>query len=188
MLGNTGDSELREGMIRDIEDVNAIINQFLDFAREGGSEPTRPGEDLNQIVSSVCDRYARMGRRVRASLAPLPPMTLKPTATQRMLTNLVDNAVRHGFGDVEVCTERAGDRAIVRVLDRGPGIPKDEVERVMRPFTRLEASRGGGTGSGLGLAIVERAARLHGGEVQLLPREGGGLEARLELPIDQKAA
>ena len=188
MLGNTGDSALRAGMIHDIEDVDAIINQFLDFAREGGNEPSRPGEDLNEIVSAVCDRYARMGRRVRASLAPLPPMTLRPTATQRMLTNLVDNAVRYGFGDVEVRTERAGDRAVVRVLDRGPGIPKNEVERVMRPFTRLEASRGGGAGSGLGLAIVERAARLHGGEVRLLPREGGGLEARLELPIDQKAA
>jgi two-component system osmolarity sensor histidine kinase EnvZ len=187
-MQESGDPELREGMIRDIEDVDAIINQFLDFAREGGSEPSRSGEDLNQIVSSVCARYARMGRQVHTRLAPLPPMTLRPTATQRMLTNLVDNAVRHGRGEVEVRTERAGDRAVVRVLDRGPGIPHEEVERVMRPFTRLEASRGGGAGSGLGLAIVDRAARLHGGEVRLLAREGGGLEARLELPIGQKAA
>lgn len=187
-MQENGDRELRQGMIRDIEDVDAIINQFLDFAREGGSEPSRSGEDLNQIVSSVCASYARMGRQVHTSLAPLPPMTLRPTATQRMLTNLVDNAVRHGCGEVEVRTERAGDRAIVRVLDRGPGIPHEDVERVMRPFTRLEASRGGGAGSGLGLAIVDRAARLHGGEVRLLAREGGGLEARLELPIEQKAA
>jgi two-component system osmolarity sensor histidine kinase EnvZ len=188
MLRGQKEDGLREGMISDIQEIDAIINQFLDFAREDASEPSRSGEDLNHIVNSVCDRYARMGRQVHARLAPLPPMTLRPTATHRMLTNLVDNAVRHGRGDVEVLTERAGDRAIVRVLDRGPGIPHDEVERVMQPFTRLEESRGGETGSGLGLAIVDRAARLHGGEVRLLPREGGGLEARLELPIAQKAA
>ncbi|HWQ39140.1 MAG TPA: ATP-binding protein [Burkholderiales bacterium] len=188
MLRENDNDPLREGMIRDIEDMDAIINQFLDFARDGGEEPMRCGEDLNQIVASICSRYARMGRPIRARLQPLPPMMLKPTATQRMVTNLVDNAARYGNGEIEVRTEREGDKAIVRVLDRGPGIPQEEVQRVMRPFTRLEASRGGGTGSGLGLAIVERAARLHGGEVRLLARAGGGLEARLELPIEQKAA
>ena len=115
-------------------------------------------------------------------------MALKPTATQRMVTNLVDNAVRYGIVDVEVKTEHIGDWAIVRVLDRGPGIPDHEFSRVMQPFTRLEASRAGGKGSGLGLAIVERAARMHGGNVKLLGREGGGLEARVELPVVPKAA
>jgi two-component system osmolarity sensor histidine kinase EnvZ len=183
MLGDQQGDPLHDGMIRDIEDIDAIINQFLDYAREGGDEPARQGEDLNQIVSSICRRYANLGRSIHADLQPLPPMTLRPTATQRMVTNLVDNAARYGSGEIEVRTERQGDTAVVRVLDRGPGIPEEEVPRVMRPFTRLEASRAGGTGSGLGLAIVERAARLHGGEVRLLQRAGGGLEARLELPI-----
>ena len=105
-----------------------------------------------------------------------------------MVTNLVDNAVRYGVIDVEVKTEHIGDCAIVRVLDRGPGIPENELSRVIQPFTRLEASRAGGKGSGLGLAIVERAARMHGGNVKLLGREGGGLEARIELPVVPKAA
>ncbi len=183
MLDNGKDDELKPGMIQDIEDMDAIINQFLDFAREGGNEPSRPGEDLNHIVSSVCERFSRTGRPIRTQLGELPPLTLKPTATQRMLTNLVDNAVRYGGLDVEVKTERVGDCAIVRVLDRGPGIPDEEFQRVMQPFTRLEASRAGGKGSGLGLAIVERAARMHGGNVKLLGREGGGLEARVELPV-----
>jgi two-component system osmolarity sensor histidine kinase EnvZ len=188
MLRDDEDDPLHDGMISDIEDIDAIINQFLDYAREEGDEPARPGEDLNQIVSSICSRYANLGRPVHADLQPLPPMTLRPTATQRMVTNLVDNAARYGNGDIEVRTERQGDKAVVRVLDRGPGIPEEEVERVMRPFTRLEASRSGSAGSGLGLAIVERAARLHGGEVLLLQRTGGGLEARLELPILETAA
>lgn len=183
MLRDDEGDPLHDGMIRDIEDIDAIINQFLDYAREGGDEPARPGEDLNQIVSSICRRYASLGRLVHADLQPLPPMTLRPTATQRMVTNLVDNAARYASGDIEVRTERQGNKAIVRVLDRGPGIPEEAMEQVMRPFTRLEDSRGGGNGSGLGLAIVERAARLHGGEIRLLRRAGGGLEARLELPI-----
>lgn len=184
MLGESADPALQEGMIQDIEDMDAIINQFLDFARESTNEPSRRGEDLNQIVASVCDRFARTGRRIQTHLGNLPPLTLKPTAMQRMVTNLVDNALRHGGGEVEVHTECEGDRAVMRVLDRGPGIPENEVSRVMQPFARLETSRAGGKGSGLGLAIVERAAKLHGGTVRLLPREGGGLEVRVELPAE----
>jgi two-component system osmolarity sensor histidine kinase EnvZ len=67
------------------------------------------------------------------------------------------------------------------VSDRGPGIPPGEVERLKRPFTRLESARSGPAGSGLGLAIVERVARAHGGTLELGPREGGGLVARLSL-------
>lgn len=183
MLGEAQDDGLKPGMIEDIEDMDAIINQFLDFAREGTSEASRPGEDLNHIVSSVCDRFARTGQSIRTHLGALPPLTLKPMATQRMVTNLVDNAVRYAGGEIDVMTERTGDCAIVRVLDRGPGIPAADLPRVMQAFTRLEASRAGGKGSGLGLAIVERAARMQGGSVKLIGREGGGLEARVELPL-----
>ena len=69
----------------------------------------------------------------------------------------------------------------MEVLDRGPGIPESETERLKRPFTRLDAARGGPAGSGLGLAIVDRVARAHGGRLDLLPRDGGGLLARLTL-------
>ena len=186
MLDDGQDDGLKPGMIHDIEDMDAIINQFLDFAREGGNEPSRAGEDLNHIVSSVCERFSRTGQEIRMRLGELPPLTLKPTATQRMVTNLVDNAMRYGGGEVEVRTEHIGGCAVMRVLDRGPGIPDNEFSRVMQPFTRLEASRAGGKGSGLGLAIVERAARMHGGNVKLLGREGGGLEARVELPINSQ--
>jgi len=189
MFGEAGDHGLKDGMIQDIEDMDTIINQFLDFAREGGNEPSRSGEDLNQIVSSVCERFSRMGKSINTRLGALPPLTLKPTATQRMVTNLVDNALRYGGGKVEVTTECIDGHALVRVLDRGPGIPESEISRVMQPFTRLEASRSEGKGSGLGLAIVERAARMNGGNVKLLRREGGGLEVRVELPTNtQKAA
>jgi two-component system, OmpR family, osmolarity sensor histidine kinase EnvZ len=67
------------------------------------------------------------------------------------------------------------------VLDRGPGIPESEAERMKLPFTRLETARSGKGGSGLGLAIVDRVAQQHGGRLELAPREGGGLVARLTL-------
>ncbi len=75
------------------------------------------------------------------------------------------------------------DAVVLEIADRGPGIPPAEVEHLKRPFTRGEAARSGVAGAGLGLAIVERIARLHGGTLDLLPREGGGTLARLTLPV-----
>jgi len=83
----------------------------------------------------------------------------------------------------EIETRREGDLAVVCVLDRGPGIPPEAVEKVLQPFTRLNDARSDTGGAGLGLAIVDRAARLHGGTVRLMPREGGGLVARVALPL-----
>jgi two-component system osmolarity sensor histidine kinase EnvZ len=103
-----------------------------------------------------------------------------------MVANLVTNALRHAGPQVEVVTSMEMGRAVVEVLDRGPGIPADRAEQMLRPFTRLDTARSG-PGTGLGLAIVDRIARLHGGEVKLLAREGGGLRARVELPLSGKA-
>lgn len=177
------DPNAREGMVQDIEDMDAIVNQFLDFAREGANESTDPGADLNAMVRSLAERYEKRGEPVRTRLGALPPLPLKPLAVQRMITNLVDNALRYGAGDVEIETAREGDAAVLSVLDRGPGIPEQEIQRVMQPFTRLEAARGEPGGAGLGLAIVDRVARMHGGHVTLAPRSGGGLEARVDLPL-----
>ena len=76
-----------------------------------------------------------------------------------------------------------GGQAVIAVLDRGPGIPVELVDRLKEPFTRRDAARSGSSGAGLGLAIASRVAELHGGRLDLLPREGGGLEARLSVPL-----
>jgi two-component system osmolarity sensor histidine kinase EnvZ len=102
-------------------------------------------------------------------------------ALHRALMNLVDNALRHGGGEIELACARHDGHAVLEVLDRGPGIPPGEADRLKRPFTRLDEARSGQGGSGLGLAIVERVARAHGGRFELAPREGGGLAARLVL-------
>jgi two-component system osmolarity sensor histidine kinase EnvZ len=181
------DETARPGMIQDIEDMDAIIGQFLAFVREGDSE-TQAEADLNALVVAVCDRYARAGHEIQTELGALPSLVLRPTAIQRLISNLVDNALRHGRGPdaaAEICiqTRLQDSHAYLSVLDRGPGIPEDEMERMRKPFTQLGAARGGSGGSGLGLAIVERIARMHGGRLRLQRRAGGGLDARVELPV-----
>jgi signal transduction histidine kinase len=105
-----------------------------------------------------------------------------PQLLQRCLTNLVDNAALYG-GSAEITVEDTPSALVVRVGDRGPGIPDDKLEAVFEPFARLEGSRNRDTGgTGLGLAIARNIARAHGGEVILRNREGGGLEAVVTLP------
>ncbi|HXF65582.1 MAG TPA: ATP-binding protein [Burkholderiales bacterium] len=185
MLDERCDPALRAGLVRDIEDIDAAINQFLDFARANDGEALVPDCDLNAIVREACARNSRPSSGVEMRLAPLPPMSLRPLSMQRLVANLVDNALRHGGGTAEVVTAIEEGRAVIEVLDRGPGIPPGEAERMLRPFTRLDSARSE-AGTGLGLAIVERIARLHGGQVRLLAREGGGLRARVELPLAAK--
>ena len=169
-------------MVQDIADIDAVISQFLDFARVGGESVNAVDADIDEIVQGVVERYKRQGLAVSAQCGGLPPMRLKTLAIQRLLTNLVDNALRHGSQEVVIETSLHDKQARLAVLDRGPGIPAADAERMLQPFTRLNTARST-SGSGLGLAIVDRIAKMHGGRVQLLPRAGGGLEARVELPL-----
>jgi two-component system, OmpR family, osmolarity sensor histidine kinase EnvZ len=182
MMDDKGDPTLRTGLVQDIEDIDAAIGQFLDFARLRDAEAPVPRSDLNALVEHVVARYRQAGKAVRCALSPVPPLPLRPRAIQRLLGNLIDNGLRYGDGEVEVATGHAERTAFIEVCDRGPGIPAAEAERMLQPFTRLDAARGG-SGTGLGLAIVDRVATLHGGTANLLPRKGGGLLARVELPI-----
>ncbi|MBI4194086.1 MAG: HAMP domain-containing protein [Betaproteobacteria bacterium] len=182
LLDDKGDPGLKGGLVRDIEDIDAAINQFLDFARLADAEPTDAAADLNALVRGVVNRYASAGVAVTTRLAPVPPLPLRPMAIQRLVANLVDNALRHGGPEVEVVTGAMPAHAFLEVLDRGSGIPPQDAERMLQPFTRLDSARGG-PGTGLGLAIVERVARVHHGSVSLVPRDGGGLRARVELPL-----
>lgn len=175
------DAHLKSGMVADIEDMDRIIGQFLDFARLDGGEPPE-SVDLALLGDEVAQHYRETGHVLDVDLAPTPPVPLRRVPFRRVVTNLLDNAFRHGGRAVTLRTGRAGDDVFLEVLDRGPGIPPDEVERLKQPFTRLETARSGEGGSGLGLAIVDRIVRAHGGRFDLLARDGGGLVARVTLP------
>ncbi|MCW5603550.1 MAG: HAMP domain-containing protein [Burkholderiales bacterium] len=184
MLDGRSDPELKAGMVQDIEDIDIAIGQFLDFARTADAEAVIADGDLNALIRSTGERYTRAGKPVRLDLTPLPPVPLRPVAMQRLVGNLIEHALRHGGADVEVASGHEQGIIFIEVRDRGPGIPPDQAERMLQPFTRLDTARGG-PGTGLGLAIVDRIARLHRGMVKLLPREGGGLRVRAELQIDR---
>jgi two-component system osmolarity sensor histidine kinase EnvZ len=184
MLEGKVDTSSHQGMIEDIADLDAIVGQFLAFARGAEQEAAEPA-DLNRIVSDVCERYTRSGKNVSTELKELPQLRLRPLAMQRLVTNLIDNALKHGSPEVLICTWRTGTEVFLSVLDRGPGIAPEQAPLATQPFARLDAARGDASGAGLGLAIVERIAQLHGGRLQLLARAGGGLEVRVALPISQ---
>ena len=173
----------RDGVIADVEQMDAVVGQFLDYARLGELEAAVEC-DLAELAGSAAAPYA--SHAVELELAGLPPARVRPLLLKRALANLLDNAVKYGGGEIALKLESSSwqGRPAVRfsVLDRGPGIAADSLEAAKRPFVRLDAARGGIGGSGLGLAIVERTARLHGGEFRLERREGGGLSATLVLP------
>ena len=181
-----GEAQMKEGMAADIEEMDRIIGQFLDFARTDGGEPL---ENLNlaAVAAEIVERFRKLGHAIEEDLQPVPDAALRPMALRRAITNLLDNALRYGETGVAVRTCMADSKMVLEVLDRGPGIPRESAERLKQPFTRIEAARSGGGGSGLGLAIVERIIRDHRGTLDLLPREGGGLVARIALPVSAPA-
>ncbi|MGE5616524.1 MAG: ATP-binding protein [Bacillota bacterium] len=181
MLEGKVDAETQRGMIADLADMNAIIDQFIDFTRAEAAEPLS-AVNLSELAKSCAERAARSGLDVKCDLAELPLVMMRPLAVQRLIDNLLANAARHAGGEVLVRTASSPGTVAVSVLDRGPGIPPEMVERLKQPFTRRDDSRSGSSGAGLGLAIASRVATVHGGRLDLLPREGGGLEARAVLP------
>ncbi|MEX0638408.1 MAG: ATP-binding protein, partial [Burkholderiales bacterium] len=150
-----------QGMSADIDEMDQVIGQFLEFAR--GENEAREIQDPGVLLEEVGEHYAKLGKDVRVRAGPIAPFALQRMALRRAISNLVDNALRYAGEPVEVEARMDGGRAVVEVLDRGPGIPDGEGERLKQPFTRLDPARSGRGGAGLGLAIVERVARAHGG-------------------------
>ena len=173
------ESGAADAMIADIDEIDAVIGQFLDFARGTGEE--KAVHDLEALAAELAEHYRRLDRDVSFRGEGVAPFPFARLAVRRAIANLVDNALRYAGEPVEIRTRLSGKQVFVEVLDQGPGIPPGETERLKRPFTRLDPARSGRGGAGLGLAIVERIARGHGGKLELLPRAGGGLEAQLSL-------
>ena len=183
MLRANADPTLIESMIRSIDTADAVIGQFIDFARIGSDEALR-WCDPAELVKSVGQEYAgKDDCCVTLDLLPTEPLLIRPVALRRAVANLVENACRYARGTIVLRLESRAGLACFSILDRGPGVPVAELERIRRPFSRLTVSRQPEAGIGLGLAIVERIAALHRGRLCLENREGGGFTARIELPL-----
>jgi two-component system osmolarity sensor histidine kinase EnvZ len=179
----SADDCMREGMSVDVEEMDKTISQFLDFARAESGEPP---ESFNAVtlLEEMASGYQRRRASVRFVAGDGPvSLVARPKAVRRAVANLIDNALRYApDSPIELALETDAKSISLQVMDRGPGIPPAEVARLKRPFTRLETARSNVVGAGLGLAIIERIMKAHGGRFDLLPRDGGGLVARLTFP------
>lgn len=172
----------------DITEMRHMIQEYLDFARGDVAEPT-DNVDMLATLTDVVTRYTQSGKPVYLQYTPDGPieLTLRPQAIRRLLTNLIDNALRYGQRAV-VSLESSATFVRVKIEDAGPGIPTDVIEDMFKPFTRLDGSRNSKTGGvGLGLSIARDIAHSHGGEISLenLKDDEGsirGLQATLRLP------
>jgi two-component system osmolarity sensor histidine kinase EnvZ len=176
------DDDARNAVIEDIEQMDAIIAQFLDYARGDNGEQAELA-DINILVTQVASAQGRASCIPQVRLGAVPHSLIHRQALSRALANLLENARKYAGDQVEVETRTEKGEILIDILDRGPGIPESQIERLKRPFTRLGNARTDASGTGLGLAIVERIARLHEGTLDLLARDGGGLIARLRLPL-----
>ena len=180
---SVNDAQSRDEMAADIDEIDRIVTQFLDFAR--GTPKEAPAQaDLQIVLGAIAHKAA--SRNLPVTWQPGPEalvVNAYPAAFERMLMNLIENAHRYGKPPVELAVRRDGAMVDIDVLDAGDGVSAGDVERLKQPFVRGDHARGGTMGAGLGLAIVERLAKWHGGSFDLLPRSGGGTVARVRLPL-----
>jgi signal transduction histidine kinase len=176
LAAERGQAELGAAMARDVARLDEGVEELLVASRLGLLEATGGHEDVD-LLALAAEEAARAGGEARGA-----PVALRgdPRSLRHLLRNLLENARRHAPGaPVEIEVGRDAADALVRVLDRGPGLAPDERERVFEPFVRGDGASA--HGAGLGLALVRLIARHHGGDVRWLPREGGGsaFEVRL---------
>lgn len=175
------DDELRDGLMRNLDELQELTEQVLAAARGAGGEARR-NVDLAALVESLCTDLDEIGEPVSWNNHDAAPISCRPNEVRRAVRNLVENAVAYGH-KAEVRISDTEDGYDVLVEDQGPGIPETDRLRVFEPFVRLESSRNVATGgTGLGLTLVKAIAEGHGGAVMLENRPGGGLRARMHLP------
>jgi two-component system osmolarity sensor histidine kinase EnvZ len=173
-------------MVADVEEMDRIIGQFLDFGRGEPQEPLQ-ALDIAHLVRDLVEPYRLRGIDVTVDAPKTLTLVVRALPVRRALLNLIDNAVRYAGEEkpISVVLSSRDGEALLEIADRGPGIPDAEMDRMRHPFTRLENARSNTKGAGLGLAIVERIVTSHGGRLELRGRDGGGLRAILHLPIER---
>lgn len=173
------DDELRDGIIGDIEDMDAILEQFIAFIRDGADE-TPTFESLNVLVEEVIARDERLD--LRLELKDVPRLMVKRLTVKRLVANLITNAVKYGSEPVHIHTGVEGSEVVLQVRDHGKGVREEDIPVLLQPFSRGDVARTV-TGSGLGLAIVKRIVDMHHGHISLHNHDSGGLVVTIRLPV-----
>ena len=186
-------TEAREGMQSDIAQMDAIIGQFLDYAKPTEASSFVP-VDISDLLADVARAAERIpGMRVAADIEPDVHVMGNATDLRRVFNNLVENARRYGatpgseLTEIDIScharTNGGAKRAVITLQDHGSGVPPEQIEQLLKPFTRMDTARGQANGAGLGLAIVERVVGRHNAALAVRNREGGGLQVELVMAM-----
>lgn len=173
------DDFLKEGLIYDVEDMDAILNQFISFMRDGSDEEPQD-TDINMLLQELIIQFKPLD--IRFTPQELPVIQARSLSLKRLIGNLINNAKRYGAEPIEISAQADDEQLLISVADHGEGIPADKIADLMQPFVRGNDARTV-QGSGLGLAIVKRIVDIHEGQLLIHNRAQGGLEAVISLPL-----
>lgn len=174
--------EARDRIIGDVEHMAGLVDEGLDYARSTHLKEDHSPIEINHWLEGMVDDACDAGGHCELEGRARAPYRGALRALTRVMQNLIDNALKFG-SEARIEIEDSDERLLIRVLDNGPGLPDELLEKVFEPFFRAETSRNRETGgSGLGLTIARNLARAHGGEIRLHNRPEGGLVAEVELP------
>lgn len=181
--------DTRRGMQSDLTQMDAIIAQFLDYARPTDSSRFAP-LDIGLLLQEVAEGAERQNDiQIRTDIQTGVQVLGDATDLRRVANNLLENARRYGRKpeqaqtELEIACHRVGHEAVIEFADHGIGVPDGDLEHLLRPFTRMDAARSQANGAGLGLAIVDRILTRHNARLQLENRAGGGLVIRIRMPL-----
>ena len=172
--------DLAKKMSDDIEEMERMLNEYLEFAKYQKNEETET-VSLNNIIKDITKKYEN--KKINFSIEENLEINVRPNSIKRCLFNLMDNGLSYGK-KVEILAKKTANNIIIFVDDDGPGIPEKEYQNVIKPFYRIDKSRGQNkSGVGLGLSIANDIIRSHGGNISLNKSPLQGLRVKVSLPL-----
>ena len=179
LLGENADAKTRDSLKQDVAELDQLIEQIL-LASRLEALPTLEQREPVDLLALAAEEASHYDVEADGESVTIQGDRV---LLRRLVRNLVENARRYGGdGPIDVIVRRERDCAVLEVVDRGPGVPAAERQRIFEPFYRLSGGKESGRGSGLGLALVLDIARRHGGDAVCLAAEGGGSRFRVDLP------
>ena len=172
--------DLAKKMSEDIEEMERMLNEYLEFSRHQKNEDTEK-VNINNIINEVVEKYE--SKKIDCFIEEGLVINIRPNSIKRCLSNLIDNGLAYGE-KVSVTLNKAKNNLFLIVDDDGPGINESEYQNVMKPFYRIDKSRGQNkSGVGLGLSIANDIIRSHGGSIKLEKSHLNGLRVKISLPL-----
>lgn len=173
------DEFVKEGLIYDVDDMDAILEQFISYMRDGSDEELKE-TNVNHLLQELVIQFKPL--QIEFQPQDVPIIQMRSLSFKRLIANLINNAKRYGAEPIELSAQVEQQQMVIRVADNGSGIPEDKIQALMQPFVRGDEARTI-QGSGLGLAIVKRIVDIHHGELEVKNHESGGLEVTIRIPI-----